>query len=141
MTGDAAKKPVRWPGGVLLVAVGMSPANMRTAIDQLSASLSATTSLTVLADAGNAACAHCADEVWVYQRLGLRGFLALIRRISWRHLTESISPCLPRCRFCGFWSGHARLGLLTLPKGGRRNLGVDFRQLGSKGLSRSLAKA
>ncbi|MGB0343508.1 MAG: hypothetical protein ACPGGG_08750 [Parvibaculales bacterium] len=102
MTDNMAKKPVRWPGGVLLVAVGMSPVNMRMAIDQLSASLSATTSLTVLADAGNAACAHCADEVWVYQRLGLRGFLALIRRISWRHFDRVYQPvpaALPVLRF------------------------------------------
>ncbi len=100
-----AKKPVRWPGGVLLVAVGMSPANMRAAIDHLSAPLSDNaSSLTVLADSANAetARAMAVDEVWVYHQLGLRGFLALIRRISWRHFDSVYQPvpaALPLLRF------------------------------------------
>ena len=100
-----AKKPVRWPGGVLLVAVGMSPANMRAAIDHLSAPLSDNaSSLTVLADSANAetARAMAVDEVWVYHQLGLRGFLALIRRISWRHFDRVYQPvpaALPLLRF------------------------------------------
>jgi len=104
VTGDAKtagqqKRPVRWPGGVLLVAVGLSSAQVQTAIDRLAPHAA---SLTVLADGANAEAAQAADEVWVYQRLGLRGFLALIRRISWRHFESVYQPspaALPLLRY------------------------------------------
>ena len=36
--------------------------------------------------------AACADEVWIYAPLGLRGFMALMRRISWRRFDGVVQP-------------------------------------------------
>ena len=75
------KRPIKEPGGVLLVALGMVEADIEAAIETL---YPTTSSLTILASKNIAALTK-ADEVWVYAPLGLRGFLALLRRISWRH--------------------------------------------------------
>ena len=70
------------PGGILLVAVGL-PAQDLTRVS--AAVYAQAQSLTVLIAADQRTAAFSADEIWVIDRLGLRGFLALIRRISWRH--------------------------------------------------------
>ena len=77
-----SSRPIVEPGGVLLLAVGVS--------DKELARLSAAAyrqapSLTVLISAAQQVTEFSADEIWVIDRLGPRGFLALIRRISWRH--------------------------------------------------------
>lgn len=82
------KRPIKEPGGILLVALGMAEADIAAAIETLYPSAS---SLTILATNDMAALAK-ADEVWIYAPLGLRGFLALIRRISWRHFDAVYQP-------------------------------------------------
>ena len=82
------KRPIKEPGGVLLVALGMVEADIEAAIETL---YPTTSSLTILASKNMAALAK-ADEVWIYAPLGLRGFLALIRRISWRHFDAVYQP-------------------------------------------------
>jgi hypothetical protein len=70
------------PGGVLLLGVGVPAEDLA----RLSAAAHASAqSLTVLISADQQADTFLADEIWVIDRLGPRGFLALIRRISWRH--------------------------------------------------------
>ena len=75
------KRPIKEPGGVLLIGLGMSAAALAEAIEELYPDA---VSLTVLADEANRKIAASADEVWIYAPLGLRGFMALMRRISWR---------------------------------------------------------
>lgn len=92
------KRPIVEPGGALLVALGLSEAELVDAIARLYFTAS---SLTVLADSENQAAAHQADEVWVYAPLGLRGFMALIRRISWRRF-EAVYQPKPQPRWLKF---------------------------------------
>ena len=82
------KRPIKEPGGILLVTLGMVEADIEAAIWTLYPTAS---SLTILASKNAAALAK-ADEVWIYAPLGLRGFLALIRRISWRHFDAVYQP-------------------------------------------------
>ena len=83
-----SKRPIKEPGGVLLVALGMAEADIEAAVEALYPTAS---SLTILATHESPATAK-ADELWVYAPLGLRGFLALIRRISWRHFDAVYQP-------------------------------------------------
>ena len=82
------KRLIKEPGGILLVALGMAEADIEAAVETLYPTAS---SLTILATHESAATAK-ADELWVYAPLGLRGFLALIRRISWRHFDAVHQP-------------------------------------------------
>lgn len=82
------KRPIKEPGGVLLVALGMVEADIEAAIETL---YPTTSSLTILASKNMAALTK-ADEVWIYAPFGLRGFLALLRRISWRHFDAVYQP-------------------------------------------------
>lgn len=86
-------RPVREPGGVLLVALGLSAAELRLAIDALYPEAA---SLTILVDEENAALVKTetlrADEIWVYAPLGVRGFMALLRRIAWRRFDAVYQP-------------------------------------------------
>ncbi|HAT08382.1 MAG TPA: hypothetical protein DCS39_03920 [Rhodobiaceae bacterium] len=82
------KRPIKEPGGILLVALGMVEVEIEAAIETL---YPTTSSLTILASKNMAALAK-ADEVWIYAPLGLRGFLALIRRMSWRHFDAVYQP-------------------------------------------------
>lgn len=82
------KRPIKEPGGVLLVALSMVEADIEAAIETL---YPTTSSLTILASKNMAALTK-ADEVWIYAPFGLRGFLALIRRISWRHFDAIYQP-------------------------------------------------
>ena len=89
MTAEIAPaRRVKEPGGILLVALGMSAQEIEAAIGVLYPTSS---SLTVLAAQQNAVLQK-ADEVWIYAPLGLRGFIALIRRISWRHFDTVYQP-------------------------------------------------
>lgn len=88
MAGKAARV-VKEPGGALLIGLGMTADDLQKALDTLYPHHA---SLTVLADATNQAAAKKADELWVYAPLGLRGFMALIRRISWRHFEAVYQP-------------------------------------------------
>jgi hypothetical protein len=83
------KRPIREPGGALLIGLGLSDDALHAAIQTLYPQVS---SLTVLADGDNHQAAQQADELWVYAPLGLRGFMALIRRISWRHFDAVYQP-------------------------------------------------
>ena len=83
------KRPIKEPGGVLLIGLGMSAAALAEAIEALYPDA---VSLTVLADEANRKIAASADEVWIYAPLGLRGFMALMRRISWRRFEVVVQP-------------------------------------------------
>lgn len=75
-------RPIIEPGGVLLLGVGVSGEDLaRLSV----AAYRQAPSLTVLIGAAQQADEFSADEIWVIDRLGPRGLLALIRRISWRH--------------------------------------------------------
>jgi len=92
-------RQVSEPGGVLLITLGMSLDEARAAIERHYAAAS---SLTLLIDPQQTALNALADEVWVYGPLGSAGFLALIRRISWRHFDAVFQPslkALPWLRF------------------------------------------
>ena len=80
---------MREPGGVLLVGVGLDEAALAAAIAALYPQAS---SLTVLAAPAQQHHAAAADEVWVYGPLGLRGALALVRRIAWRRFEAVYQP-------------------------------------------------
>ncbi len=87
------------PGGVLLITLGMNLDEARAAIDHHYPTAS---SLTLLVGPQQTALSALADEVWVYGPLGAAGFLALIRRISWRHFDVVLQPSskvLPWLRF------------------------------------------
>lgn len=83
-------RPIVEPGGILLVGVGLSDADLLAAIDKLYGESS---SLTILISRPQQARLSLpADEVWVYAALGLRGAMALVRRISWRHFEAVHQP-------------------------------------------------
>ncbi len=110
MRGMSARA-VREPGGVLLIASGMRDEDLAS---QLAVLYPEVISLTVLASPEQVRIVTLADELWVYGPLGLRGFLALIRRISWRHFEIVYQPmphALPWLRFfiwpCPPWCMHA----------------------------------
>lgn len=88
-------RAVREPGGVLLVAIGMADSDVHAA---LAALYPRAASVTVLIDTQQQKQKWQADEIWVYGPLGLRGALALIRRISWRHFTAVVQPSAARGR-------------------------------------------
>ena len=93
------RRQVLEPGGVLLVTVGLDDDQARNAAQTLYQEAG---SLTLLIDPRQTSLAKWADEVWVYGPLGAAGFLALIRRISWRHFDGVFQPPskdLPWLRF------------------------------------------
>ena len=73
-------RQVSEPGGRLLVGLGAPGGALANAIGRHRDDVS----LTVLISPGQQDEATGADEIWVFTRLGPIGFLALIRRISWR---------------------------------------------------------
>lgn len=73
-------RQVSEPGGRLLVGLGAPGGALADAIGRRHDDVS----LTVLISPGQQNEATGADEIWVFTRLGPIGFLALIRRISWR---------------------------------------------------------
>ena len=73
-------RQVSEPGGRLLVGLGAPGGALANAIGRRRDDVS----LTVLISPGQQDEATGADEIWVFTRLGPIGFLALIRRISWR---------------------------------------------------------
>ena len=98
MTGKA-KRQVKEPGGILLIGVGMALADLDNALAQIYDKVS---SVTVLVDVAQQKHKLKADEVWVYGALGLRGAMALIRRMSWRRFDTVYQPqkqYLPYLRF------------------------------------------
>lgn len=74
---------------MLLVGLGLSQEELRDMIARLYPQSS---SLTVLVAGHAVDAAAQADEIWVYAPLGLRGFMALIRRISWRRFEAVYQP-------------------------------------------------
>jgi hypothetical protein len=82
-------RPIIEPGGALLIGVGLSDA----ALQETAAALYPTcSSLSILIAPAHQRLELEADEVWVYGPLGLRGALALIRRMSWRHFECVYQP-------------------------------------------------
>ena len=73
-------RQVSEPGGCLLIGLGAPSGALANAIGRHRDDAS----LTVLISPGQQDEATGADEIWVFTRLGPIGFLALIRRISWR---------------------------------------------------------
>ena len=73
-------RQVSEPGGRLLVGLGAPSGALANAIGRHRDDVS----LTVLISPAQQDEATGADEIWVFTRLGPIGFLALIRRISWR---------------------------------------------------------
>ncbi|HCQ82095.1 MAG TPA: hypothetical protein DIT66_04660 [Rhodobiaceae bacterium] len=82
------------PGGYLLVGLGAPVGAVRAEIlrrrDQ-------DASLTVLIEPAQTGEVADADDAWVFTRLGPVGFVALIRRISWRRFDR-----VYQFRDCGF---------------------------------------
>lgn len=93
-------RPVCEPGGVLLIGVGLDAEALDAA---LAAHYDAADSLTVLIDMDQQGRSLMADEVWVYGPLGLRGMLALIRRIAWRRFAAVIQPTSKRLAYLRFF--------------------------------------
>ncbi len=83
------RRPIVEWGGVLLIGRGLSQVELAAYSRQLYAS---SRSLSVLIDAEQQKMTFQADEVWVFDALGLRGFLALIRRMSWRGFAYIYCP-------------------------------------------------
>ncbi len=73
-------RQVSEPGGRLLIGLGAPSRALANAIGRHRGAVS----LTVLISPAQQDEAAGADEIWVFTRLGPIGFLALIRRISWR---------------------------------------------------------
>ena len=110
-------RPVIEPGGVLLVAVGLSDDGLR---DWSEALYPQAGSLSVLIGPSHQNRPFHADETWVYGPLGLRGALALIRRISWRHFDCVVQPA-------GSGLPHLRHFIWPRPDWQRGQFLVDFR--------------
>lgn len=91
-------RPIVEPGGALLIGVGLADEAL---IDWAHTLYPKVGSLTVLMAQERQSLVVQADEKWVYGPLGLRGALALIRRISWRHFDRVYQPAgsgLPHLR-------------------------------------------
>lgn len=87
------------PGGILLITLGMDMASARAEIAHL---YPLSSSLTLLISPDQQALRALADEAWTYGPLGFAGFLALMRRVSWRHFEAVYQPApdaLPALRF------------------------------------------
>lgn len=84
MTQHKPSRAVREPGGIWLIALGIEAEKLDPMIAALHAQNPAE-SVTVLVAQNHQNHARRADEVWVFDRLGFIGFLAMIRRASWRH--------------------------------------------------------
>lgn len=84
----------REPGGVLLVVAGApAEANQSDEVAALIAKWQGEYGpLTVLATQEQYANVKAAAEIWTWHRLGFKGFLALIRRWSWRHFDFVYDP-------------------------------------------------
>lgn len=89
MSAGFARRPVREPGGVLLIGCGLTAEDLVAAAQAL---YPAAGSLSILVASDQQNLPFPADEVWVFDRLGLRGFLALMRRISWRRFDLVVHP-------------------------------------------------
>lgn len=97
-----ALRPPDERGGTLLVLVGCPDHEW----EQVEALLSRRTqNITVLAraDQQKTIMRYPSVECWVIDRLGLRGFLALIRRISWRRFDRVIDPWPQAFGFLRYW--------------------------------------
>ena len=91
-------RPIIEPGGGLLIGFGLADDAL---VDWAEALYPQVSSLSVLVSQGQQSLNIAADEKWVYGPLGLRGALALIRRISWRHFDRVYQPAdsgLPHLR-------------------------------------------
>ena len=87
------------PGGILLITMGLDMVTARAEIERLYPQAS---SLTLLIGPDQGSLGELADEAWTYGPLGFSGFLALMRRISWRHFEAVYQPApkaLPALRF------------------------------------------
>ena len=86
---NTMKRAVVEPGGVLLIAMGLSARKLAA----FSAHYypQAPSSLTILIEADQQGMAFQSDEIWVFGA-GIGNFLALIRRISWRRFDLIICP-------------------------------------------------
>ncbi|MGC6475516.1 MAG: hypothetical protein ACON41_02630 [Parvibaculales bacterium] len=84
MSPVKSKRAVREPGGVWLIALGINAEKLDSMIGTLHAQYPEE-SVTVLVAQNQQSHARRADEIWVFDRLGFIGFLAMIRRASWRH--------------------------------------------------------
>ncbi|MGI9439159.1 MAG: hypothetical protein ACR2OK_05585 [Parvibaculales bacterium] len=82
-------RAIKEPGGVLLIGVGLDDIALDAALREIYADAS---SLTVLVDGQQQKRSLKADDIWVYSQLGLRGALALIRRIAWRRFDAVYQP-------------------------------------------------
>lgn len=87
----STKRLIKEPGGIWLIGCG---APERTLVDAIKAQHQAfpDTSLTILIAPTQKAEAATADEIWVLDRYGLQGVLALIRRASWRRFHLVLQP-------------------------------------------------
>lgn len=93
-------RAIKEPGGVLLIGVGLDDIALDAALREIYADAS---SLTVLVDGQQQKCSLKADDIWVYSQLGLRGALALIRRIAWRRFDAVYQPNPRRLPYLKFF--------------------------------------
>lgn len=82
-------RPVVEPGGVLLIGIGLAESDLRDWVDLL---YPQSACLSVVIGTDQQRVKINADEILVYGPLGLRGALAFIRRISWRHFELVVQP-------------------------------------------------
>lgn len=110
-------RPIIEPGGGLLIGIGLTD---QTLIDWAQTLYPEVSSLSVLIGQDQQRVKMVADEKWVYGPLGLRGALALIRRISWRHFDCVYQPA-------GSGLPHLQYFIWPRPDWQSGQLLVDFR--------------
>jgi len=77
----------REPGGIWMIVMGLPTAQVEAVLAQVRQQ-NPNQSITMLIDPQQKAAVTAVDEVWVFDRLGPSGLLALLRRASWRHFEQ-----------------------------------------------------
>ncbi|MGC6471345.1 MAG: hypothetical protein ACON4W_00530 [Parvibaculales bacterium] len=75
------------PGGVWLIVLGL-PEKTVAELVATAHKIHPNSSVTVLIEPQQKNAVAAADDVWVFNRLGPAGLLALLRRASWRHFDQ-----------------------------------------------------
>ncbi len=87
-------------GGLWLIVLGLSEISLKELLIAMRGQ-HPDQSITVLVDGGQNVDGVDADEIWVFDRMGMAGLLAMLRRASWRHF-DRVYHCAyqgskPRC--------------------------------------------
>ncbi|MGC6511780.1 MAG: hypothetical protein ACON4J_03310 [Parvibaculales bacterium] len=84
MSKSESPRRLAEPGGIWLIVLGLPNDRVEELIRGVRGRFT-DISITVLIEPQQKSAATAADEVWVFNRLGPAGLLALLRRASWRH--------------------------------------------------------